>query len=202
MCGGVRMSVVGKLIGIIEDDYKQLKMVSDSILVILPHDTESRCHAHYLDSSTDYRKQFEDEMKEIFGRSASIKAFKDLELSPDLMDLVESFKSSDAQVERILEDGSCVDSSHVELKQFGESVTACLNIRSFQRGKTYEESNALHIISTRRTDVRRFLDETKLQKELFVRSFYDALMKMILNSFDDFLNVLLLGNPGIGKSTF
>jgi hypothetical protein len=69
-------------------------------------------------------------------------------------------------------------------------MTACVNIRSFQRGKIYDESNALHIISTRRTDVRGFLDETKLQKELFVRSFYmyDALLKMILNSFDDFLN--------------
>jgi len=94
--------------------------------------------------------------------------------------------------------------SHVELKQFGESMTAGLDINSFQLKTKYEESNVLHLISTRRCggDVSGFLDETELQNELFVRSFYDLLLKKILNSFDKFLNVLLLGNPGIGKSTF
>jgi hypothetical protein len=63
----------------------------------------------------------------------------------------------------------------------------------------------LHIIiSTKQSDLEVFFDETKLDKQLFVSSFYDASLKMILTSFavDRSLNIILLGNLGIGKSIF
>ena len=93
---------------------------------------------------------------------------------------------------------------HAELKQFGENITANLDIVSFQGMKSYLEANAVHMISAMRSNIKGYLDETKLKDVVFVRNFYDALLTTILHRFADvdFLNVLLLGNQGIGKSTF